>query len=197
MSLFREGKNIFYDPAGDNGLSKEAYWFMGGLLRHAAGMCAITNPLVNSYKRLVPGYEAPVYIAWSMANRSPLVRIPVARGAATRLELRNPDPSCNPYLALSVMLQSGLDGIRNQINPPPAIDRNIYRMTDTDLYDAGVERLPANLYAALKAFEGDELVKSALGEHISKNLLKAKYMEWAEYSSTVHPWEIEKYLRLY
>jgi len=197
MSLFKNGGNAFYDPAGENGLSQEAYWFMGGLMKHAKGMCAITNPLVNSYKRLVPGYEAPVYIAWSMANRSPLVRIPVARGKGTRLELRHPDPSCNPYLALAVMLKCGLEGIKNRIAPPLAIDRNIYNMTEEDLKSAGIERLPANLNHALDALMEDGLIRQTLGSHIVENFLRAKKIEWADYSGAVHPWEIERYLKGY
>ena len=197
MSLFKNGTNAFFDVAGVNGLSKEAYWFMGGLIKHAKGMCAITNPLVNSYKRLVPGYEAPVYIAWSLANRSPLVRIPVARGEGTRLELRHPDPTCNPYLALAVMLKAGLDGLKNKINPPPAVDRNIYNMTDEDLKNAGIDRLPANLNLALDALMEDDLIKDTLGSHILENFMRAKKIEWADYSGAVHPWEIDRYLKGY
>jgi len=197
MSLFKNGINAFYDPKGTNQLSKEAYWFMGGLMRHAKGMCAITNPLVNSYKRLVPGYEAPVYIAWSMANRSPLVRIPSARNEGTRLELRHPDPTCNPYLALAVMLSAGLDGIQNKIDPPPMVDRNIYHMSDDEIKNAGIEKLPTNLNEALDALKEDELIKKTLGSHILENFMKAKKIEWADYSGAVHPWEIERYLKSY
>jgi len=197
MSLFKNGTNAFYDPNGENGLSKEAYWFMGGLMQHAKGMCAITNPLVNSYKRLVPGYEAPVHIAWSLSNRSPLVRIPTARGSGTRLELRHPDPTCNPYLALAVMLSCGLEGIRNKTTPPPAVDRNIYNMSDSDLKNAGIESLPANLNMAIEALLEDELIKKTLGSHILDNYLRAKKLEWADYSGAVHPWEIERYLKGY
>jgi len=197
MSLFKDSTNAFFDPSDKNGLSQEAYWFMGGLMKHAKGMCAITNPLVNSYKRLVPGYEAPVYIAWSMANRSPLVRIPSARGVGTRLELRHPDPTCNPYLALAVMLKCGLEGIRNKTTPPVAVDKNIYQMTDADLRNAGIEKLPQNLSVAINALKEDELIKQTLGKHILENFLKAKAFEWADYSGAVHPWEIERYLKMY
>lgn len=197
MSLFKNGTNAFFDPSDANGLSQEAYWFMGGLMKHARGMAAITNPIVNSYKRLVPGYEAPVYIAWSMANRSPLVRVPVARGVGTRLELRHPDPSCNPYLALAVMLNCGLDGIRNRIDPPPMVGQNIYKMTDKDLRAAGIERMPANLSEALDAMMEDELILHTLGPHVTDNYVKAKRIEWADYSGAVHPWEIERYLKAY
>jgi len=197
MSLFKDGENAFYDPNGENGLSQEAYWFMGGLMRHALGMCAITNPLVNSYKRLVPGYEAPVYIAWSMANRSPLIRVPVARGTGTRLEMRHPDPTCNPYLALAVMLTCGLEGIRKKIAPPPGIDRNIYHMTEADLEEAGITKLPRNLATALDALVQDGLICKTLGSHVLENFLKAKHMEWTDYSGAVHPWEIDQYLKMY
>ena len=197
MSLFKNGANAFCDVSDANGLSKEAYWFMGGVMKHARGMAAITNPLVNSYKRLVPGYEAPVYIAWSMANRSPLVRIPDSRGARTRLELRQPDPSCNPYLALAAMLVSGLDGIKNKIDPPEPVGQNIYKMTDADLKSAGIERMPANLHEALAALQEDELITGALGRHVIDAFLRAKRIEWAEYSGSVHPWEIDRYLKVY
>ena len=166
-------------------------------MKHAKGMCAVTNPLVNSYKRLVPGYEAPVDIAWSLANRSPLIRVPVARGEGTRLELRHPDPTCNPYLALAVMLQSGLEGLRMKTTPPPAVDRNIYSMTDADLKNAGIEKLPANLNMAIEALMNDELIKQTLGSHILENFVRAKRIEWADYSGAVHPWEIERYLKAY
>ena len=197
MSLFKDGQNAFYDPNGKNGLSQEAYWFMGGLMAHARGMCAITNPLVNSYKRLVPGYEAPVHIAWSMANRSPLVRVPVARGQGTRIEMRHPDPTCNPYLALAVMLACGLEGIKNKTNPPPMVDGNIYQMTKSQLADAGIERLPANLGQAIDALKEDQLIKDTLGPHVLESFLRAKEMEWRSYSSAVHPWEIDNYLKGY
>ena len=197
MSLFRGNENAFCDPSDKNGLSQEAYHFMGGLMKHAKGMCAITNPLVNSYKRLVPGYEAPVYIAWSMANRSPLVRIPTARGTGTRLELRHPDPTCNPYLALAVMLKCGLEGIRDKIEPPLAVDKNIYNMTDDDLKNAGIDKLPRNLNVAIEALMEDKLIKETLGTHILENFVKAKNLEWADYSGAVHPWEIERYLKVY
>jgi len=197
MSLFRGGTNAFYDAAGKNGLSKEAYHFIGGLMRHAKGMTAITNPLINSYKRLVPGYEAPVYIAWSFANRSPLIRIPVARGEGTRLELRHPDPSCNPYLAITTMLAAGLDGIRNEIEPPPAVGQNIYHMTDDDLTRAGIERLPRDLNDAVEELLRDEIITTALGKHVVHNYVKAKQIEWKEYTERVHAWERDKYLVLY
>ncbi|MCL2708468.1 MAG: type I glutamate--ammonia ligase [Defluviitaleaceae bacterium] len=197
MSLFAGGKNAFYDPADANGLSREAYWFMGGLMKHARGYSAVTNPLVNSYKRLVPGYEAPVYIAWSMANRSPLVRVPVARGVSTRLELRQPDPSCNPYLALSAMLACGLDGIKNKTRPPGAVGDNIYKMTDEGLLAAGIGKLPTDLREALTALTMDDLVTGTLGPHVTGAFLRAKEIEWMEYSKSVHNWETDRYLKMY
>ena len=145
MSLCKDGKNIFDDPDGELGLSKEAYWFIGGLMKHMKGMAAITNPLVNSYKRLVPGYEAPIYIAWSVTNRSPLIRIPVTRGEGTRVELRCPDSAANPYLTLAVCLQAGLDGIRNQIEPPEAVTENVFEMRMSQKNKLGIEELPADL----------------------------------------------------
>ncbi len=194
MSLFRNGKNAFYDPNGQNGLSEDAYFFMGGLLKHAKAMTAITNPSINSYKRLVPGYEAPVYITWSTANRSPLIRVPVARGNSTRLELRHPDPSCNPYLALAVMLRCGLDGIKKRIKPPAPVDRNIYHLTDQEMTQIGIDKLPADLNAALEALQSDELILSALGDHVVEHYIKAKRIEWMEYIRKVHPWEVKRYM---
>lgn len=197
MSLFKDGKNAFYDENGENQLSKEAYYFIGGLLKHAKALTAITNPLVNSYKRLLPGFEAPVYIAWSTANRSPLVRIPTSRGVTTRVELRNPDPSCNPYLALASTLRAGLDGIKNKIEPPMPIDKNIYSMSDKDLHEIGVEKLPATLEQAIAELMKDELIQETLGKHILDNYVKAKEIEWKRYSQQIHPWEIEEYLKIY
>lgn len=197
MSLFKNGENAFYDKNDENGLSQIAYYFIGGLLKHAKGMTLLTNPIVNSYKRLVPGYEAPVYIAWSTGNRSPLIRIPSARGVGTRIELRHPDPSCNPYLALAAMLSSGLDGIKNKIEPPKTTDQNIYDMTRHELKEMGIEKLPGNLNEAINEMLKDELIVSALGSHIVDNYVKAKRIEWNEYKNLVHPWELYKYLKLY
>ncbi|MDL2248290.1 type I glutamate--ammonia ligase [Tyzzerella sp. OttesenSCG-928-J15] len=197
MSLFKDGKNAFYDPNGKAELSDMAYNFMAGLLKHAKGMAAITNPLVNSYKRLVSGFEAPVYIAWSMSNRSPLIRVPGVRGNGSRLELRNPDPSCNPYLALALMLHAGLDGIEGEMNPPEPIGRNIYHMSDKDLEKSGIERLPKDLKEAMDCLHEDQLLKDALGEHVLENYTKAKNIEWQEYTTLVHPWEVSKYIVQY
>lgn len=194
MSLEKDGKNIFDDPSGELGLSKEAYYFIGGIMKHMRAMTVITNPTVNSYKRLVPGYEAPVYIAWSATNRSPLIRIPAARGAGTRVELRCPDASCNPYLTLAVCLAAGLDGIKNKIEPPKSIDKNIFSMTEEEKRQEGIESLPGTLMEAIEAFEADEFMQEVLGRHISKRYLKAKKEEWNQYRTQVTAWELDAYL---
>jgi glutamine synthetase len=197
QSLFRGDENIFYDPSTPNKLSSEAMYYIGGILKHARAFAAITNPTVNSYKRLVPGYEAPVYIAWSEKNRSPLVRIPAKRGLSTRIEVRNPDPSCNPYLAFAVMLKAGLDGIQNKITPPPAVDYNLYEMTEEEREARGIAALPGDLYAALKELRKDEVIQAALGDHIYERFMEAKRREWDEYNQQVHVWEIERYLTVF
>ncbi|MBU4362354.1 type I glutamate--ammonia ligase [bacterium] len=197
ISLFKNGKNVFYDPKGKCELSKEALYFIGGLLRHAKGFTAITNPLVNSYKRLTPGYEAPVYIAWSERNRSPLIRVPAARGEGARAELRSPDPSCNPYLAFAVILKAGIDGIKNQINPGEPVSQNIYTMSKEEKKSLGIESLPSTLEEALLELDKDEVVKSALTNHILKNYIEAKREEWEDYRIQVHQWELDRYLMIY
>jgi glutamine synthetase len=197
QSLFKNGDNAFYDPADSLQLSEMAYHYMGGLIRHAKGFAALTSPTVNSYKRLVPGYEAPVYIAWSCRNRSPLIRIPAKRGSSTRIELRNPDPSCNPYLAIAVMLKAGLDGIHKKIKPPAPVDQNIYVMTDEEKRNCGIESLPSNLYDAIQELKKDDVIKAALGEHITQRFIDAKELEWHKYNTDVHDWEIKSYLSLY
>lgn len=194
MSLSKDGKNIFHDEKDVNGLSKEAYYFIGGLMKHMKGMTAITNPLVNSYKRLVPGYEAPVYIAWSATNRSPLIRIPSERGENTRIELRCPDPSANPYLALAVCLEAGLDGIRNKIEPPKSIDSNVFEMSEEERRAEGIDAIPGTLMEAVNELEKDELIKETLGEHVAKTYINEKRNEWNEYRSQVSEWEIDQYL---
>lgn len=194
MSLTKDGKNIFDDPAGELGLSREAYWFIGGIIRHVKGMSIITNPLVNSYKRLVPGYEAPIYIAWSVTNRSPLIRIPSTRGPRTRVELRCPDSAANPYLALAVCLEAGLDGIRNQIEPPAAVAENVFEMRVSRKHRLGIESLPADLGAAIEAFGQDAYIQKVLGGHVSEKYAKAKRAEWNEYRAQVTNWEVEHYL---
>ena len=197
ISLLKNGENAFYDPKGKYQLSKEALYFVGGLLKHAKGFTAITNPLVNSYKRLTPGYEAPVYIAWSERNRSPLIRIPATRKEGTRAELRSPDPSCNPYLAFSVMLKAGIDGIKNQLDPGEPVYQNIYTMTKEQKISLGIKSLPSTLNEALLELDKDEVVKSALTDHILENYLEAKREEWENYRIRVHQWELDRYLTIY
>jgi len=194
QSLFKNGSNVFYDPDGRWQLSEEALYYMGGLIKHAPAITAITNPLVNSYKRLVAGYEAPVYIAWSSQNRSPLIRIPAKRGLATRLELRSPDPSCNPYLALAVALKAGLDGIKNKIEPPAPINQNIYHMTAQERLEKSIPSLPANLLDAIHELQKDELIRKALGEHSYNRYVEAKLIEWDEYKIQVSQWELNRYM---
>ena len=197
QSLFSGGKNIFFEPEGPWQLSPTCLYYIGGLLRHAKGFCAITNPLVNSYKRLVPGYEAPTNIAWSERNRSPLVRVPAARGDATRIELRMPDPSCNPYLALAVILRSGLDGIEKQLDPGPPVNKNIYKMSHRERRHLRIDELPMNLSEALDELEKDDLVRETLGDHIFNHFVEAKREEWFDYIRQVSPWEVERYLAAY
>ena len=197
MSLFNEQGNAFFDENGDDQLSETAYHFLGGLLEHARGYTAVCNPIVNSYKRLVPGYEAPVYVAWSGKNRSPLVRVPSSRGLSTRLELRSVDPTANPYLAMAVLLQAGLDGIKRKLNPPKAVDRNIYVMTEEERKASHITDLPSTLHNAIKAMKDDEMVKEALGNHIFNNFIEAKRMEWDAYRQSVSEWEREQYLEMY
>ncbi|MDD3931854.1 MAG: type I glutamate--ammonia ligase [Clostridiaceae bacterium] len=197
ISLLKDGQNIFYDPSERDGLSALAKSFIAGMIRHARGICAITNPLVNSYKRLVPGFEAPCYIAWSSHNRSPLIRIPDARGNATRVELRHPDPSCNPYLALALCLASGLEGIRENLTPPPPTDVNIYALSETDRKELNIDSLPGTLAEAIEEMEKDTLVHKVLGPHITQKYLDAKRSEWDDYRTHVTQWERDAYLRKY
>ncbi|MBA4549568.1 type I glutamate--ammonia ligase [Thermoactinomyces intermedius] len=197
MSLFRGKENVFYDPSDELGLSETARHFLAGILKHARAFTAITNPIVNSYKRLVPGYEAPCYVAWSPKNRSPLVRIPSSRGLSTRIEVRSPDPAANPYLALAVMLKAGLDGIKNQLPLPEQTDRNIYVMDEQERREAGIEDLPASLKEALIELQKDPVMVEALGEHALTHFLEAKEIEWDMFRTNVHPWEREQYMHLY
>jgi glutamine synthetase len=197
QSLFSKGKNAFADDKAERQLSRTCVHYIGGLLRHAKGFCAITNPLVNSYKRLVPGYEAPTAIAWSERNRSPLVRVPASRGANTRIELRMPDPSCNPYLALTVMLRAGLDGIERELDPGPPVNKNIYRMSHRERRHLRIGELPSDLNEALDEFAKSELMRDALGDHIFRHFLAAKREEWDSYIRHVSPWEIDRYLNIY
>ena len=188
------GKNIFADDSDKLGLSEDAYHFIAGILEHAKGMAAVTNPLVNSYKRLVPGYEAPVYIAWSATNRSPLIRIPASRGNGTRVELRNPDPSANPYLVLALCLAAGLDGIKRKLKVPASVDCNIFEMTDEERAASGIATLPENLYEAVQCMKNDKFVCDVLGDHIVEKYTEAKLKEWEDYRTRVSQWEIDEYL---
>ncbi len=197
MSLEKDGKNVFADENGKNGLSEEAYHFIAGLMKHINGIVAITNPLVNSYKRLIPGYEAPVYIAWSAKNRSPLIRIPAARGKGTRVELRNPDPTANPYLALAVCLIAGLDRIKNKLEVCDSVDANIYAMTKKERRERGIDSLPETLIDAVKHLEKDELIMEFLGEETAEKYIEAKKAEWKSYKVAVSEWEVNQYLSTY
>jgi glutamine synthetase len=197
QSLFAKGKNAFYEENAEWQLSRTCLQYIAGLLKHAKGFCAITNPLVNSYKRLVPGYEAPTAIAWSERNRSPLVRVPASRGATTRIELRMPDPSCNPYLALAVMLRAGLDGIEKNLDPGPPVNKNIYKMSHRERRHLRIDELPGNLSEALDELEKNDLMRETLGDHLFDHFLAAKREEWDSYIRHVSPWEVERYLNAY
>jgi glutamine synthetase len=197
MSLFKDGKNSFFDEKGDLQLSDTARQFLAGTIKHATAFTAITNPTVNSYKRLVPGYEAPCYVAWSAQNRSPLIRIPASRGISTRVEVRSVDPAANPYLAMSVLLAAGLDGIKNNLEAPKPIDRNIYVMDKKEREEAGIIDLPATLHAALEELKKDEVIVKSLGGHIFEHFVEAKEIEWDMFRTQVHPWEREQYIQMY
>ena len=194
QSLFKGDTNIFYDENSENGLSEDAMHFMGGLLAHAPALTAITNPIVNSYKRLVPGYEAPVYRAYGLKNRSTLIRIPAARGNATRIEYRSPDPACNPYLAFAVMLEAGIDGMKNKIDPGEAVETDLYQLSEEGLVKSGIKVLPTSLWEAYHSLEEDLVVLNALGSHVSSKFLELKYKEWDEYRVQVFGYEVERYL---
>ena len=194
MSLSKDGRNIFADKTDKFGLSREAYFFIGGIMKHMKGMTAITNPLVNSYKRLVPGFEAPVHIAWSATNRSPLIRIPATHGTGTRIELRCPDPAANPYLALAVCLRAGLDGIANRMMPPESVDCNIFEMSREQRESCGIEEIPGTLIEAIHAMEADGFIKDVLGTHTYTKYIDGKKEEWNRYRSQVTDWEIRAYL---
>ncbi|WLD95248.1 type I glutamate--ammonia ligase [Alkalihalobacillus sp. AL-G] len=197
MSLFKGKENVFYDPSTETGLSEVAMQFLAGIAKHAMSFTAITNPTVNSYKRLVPGYEAPCYVAWSMQNRSPLIRIPASRGLSTRIEVRSVDPAANPYLAMAAMLAAGLDGIKNKLQAPDPIDRNIYVMDKDEREEAGITDLPATLKDALEVFRKSEIMTTALGAHATEHFIELKEIEWDMFRTQVHPWEREQYMSLY
>ena len=194
QSLSKAGKNVFFDPKGEEQLSDAAMGYIAGLLEHLPAITAIANPIVNSYKRLVPGYEAPVYIAWSPGNRSAAIRIPAKRGSATRAELRTPDPTANPYLLFAVMLAAGLDGIKKGKRPPKPVNQNIYHLTDAESRKLKIGALPHNLSAALDALENDKVICAALGDHIAEAYLAEKRAEWDVYKAQVHQWEIDEYM---
>ena len=197
MSLSRDGENIFSDENDEHGLSQEAYYFIGGLMKHIKAITFITNPLVNSYKRLVPGYEAPTYIAWSANNRTPLIRIPESRRSGKRIELRSPDASANPYLALAVCLAAGMEGIREKILPPKEISQNIFELNEEEKKALGIECLPGSLMEAVEEFEKDAFIQKVLGEELSQKFIKAKKAEYDRYRSQVSEWEMNEYLQKY
>lgn len=196
QSLFKNGKNLFYDPNAENGLSEEAFYFIGGLLEHSKALSAVVAPTVNSYKRLVPGYEAPVYIAYGLKNRSTLLRIPASRGNGTRVEYRSPDPSCNPYLAFAAMLEAGLDGIKNKIHPGEPTDFDVFELSAEEISRLGIDTLPSSLWEAYHALEKDEVVKASLGDHIYSKFMANKRKEWDEYRIQVFQYELERYLMI-
>jgi glutamine synthetase len=197
ISLFRGLENAFFDPDTDMNISDLARFFVGGLIEHACAITAIANPLINSYKRLVSGFEAPVYITWSGPNRSSLIRIPAGRGLSTRLEFRSPDPTCNPYLTFAVILAAGLDGIKRGIDPGEPVDLNVYHLTALERESLDIKTLPANLKEALDYLEADKVIRVALGEHVYENIMRLGLSEWEAYNTFVHPWEIERYINNY
>jgi glutamine synthetase len=193
-SLSTEGKNLFYDPSTDNQLSETALRFIAGVMKYAQEFALLTNPTVNSYKRLVPGYEAPCYISWSDANRSTMVRIPAARGNATRIEVRSVDPSANPYLAMSGLLASGLEGVKNEMSPLSPLKKNLFKMSDAERKRLGIKNLPESLKEAIENFSGSSLMKETVGDFLYAKLIEAKTREWDEYKVRVTAYELEKYL---
>ena len=196
QSLFKGGENVFYDPDTETQLSQEAMYFMGGLLQHSPALTAICAPTINSYKRLVPGYEAPVYVAYGLKNRSTLVRIPASRGKGTRVELRMPDPSCNPYLAFAAMLEAGLDGMKNKVDPGEPTEIDVFGKSIEELKTLGIDVLPSSLWEAYHALEQDDVVKSTLGNHIYSQFRDIKKAEWDDYRIQVFDYELDKYLNI-
>ncbi len=197
QSIYKNGKNIFYDEKAIDGLSSVAKYYMAGILQYAPGMTVIANPTVNSYKRLEVGYEAPVNIAWSNENRSTLIRVPRPRGNGTRMELRSPDATCNPYLLFALMIEAGLKGIEEKMTVGLPVDENIFNMSKVELDEKGIEKLPQNLREALEALENDKFLKDVLGNHVYTKILEGKYREWHEYGQEVHEWEINNYFYKY
>ena len=196
QSLFKNGKNIFYDPDGQDEISQEARYFIGGLLNHSKALSAVVAPTVNSYKRLVPGYEAPCYISYGLKNRSTLVRIPASRGNGTRVEFRCPDPSCNPYLAFAAMLEAGMDGINNKMDPGAATEIDVFKLDADGLASKGIDTLPSSLWEAYHALEKDEVVKASLGDHVYNQFMDIKKKEWDDYRIQVFPYELNRYLMI-
>ena len=199
MSLSdKEGRNLFADDQDALRLSRDAYYFMAGILKHMKAMTILTNPLVNSYKRLIPGFDAPIYIAWSpTSNRSSLIRIPSPRGESTRIELRCPDSAMNPYLALAACLSAGLDGIEKKTGLPACVEGNMFTMEPEELRERNVERIPETLGDAIEAYSGDVFMKEVLGEHIYTKYLEAKEQEWRDFRAQVTDWEVSQYLYKY
>ncbi len=197
VSLFKDGKNAFYAEDAEYQLSDEAKYAIGGMLKHVKSITAITNPTVNSYKRLVPGYEAPVYLAWSLANRSALLRVPAKRGSSTRVELRSPDPACNPYLAFAAILEACMDGIRNKIDPPAPVESNIYKLSSKERKKQRIDALPGSLAEALEHLDRSLVAQAALGEHIFNEFMSSKKKEWDSFRTYVSQWELDKYLERY
>jgi glutamine synthetase len=197
MSLFKDGKNAFCDESDPRGLSSLAYNFIAGLLEHVQGFCAVTNPLINSYKRLNHGLEAPCCMTWSTSNRSSLVRIPDSRGQSTRIELRNPDPTCNPYLAFAVCLAAGLDGIERGLTPPQEVRENIYEMDPAVRAARGIEFLPETLKDSINAMMLDHVITDALGPHVTSHYVAGKQREWINYCAQISQWELDNYLIIY
>ncbi|MBW9220748.1 type I glutamate--ammonia ligase [Methanothermococcus sp. SCGC AD-155-M21] len=195
QSIWLNGEPTFYDENAPYQLSDTCLNYIGGILEHAKAIVAITNPTVNSYKRLVPGYEAPVNIAWANKNRSAIIRVPAARGKGARIEFRAPDPSCNPYLAFAVMLAAGLDGIKRKLSAPEPVEKNIFAMSEAEKKELGIESVPSNLKEALDELENNTVLKNALGTHIFENFLEAKYNEWDSFRTAVTDWETKKYLK--
>ena len=194
LTDLRRGVNAFFDPKGTYGISKTALQFLAGVLDHAKAVAALTNPSVNSYKRLVPGWEAPVYLSWGKYNRSVLIRVPPGKGMNARLEYRPTDGSCNFYLAYAAILAAGLDGISRKLDPPDPVEEDIYRMSEKQRAERGIDVLPANLGEALQAFAHDRLMRESLGRSFSDKFLEVKSREWSNFNLTVHEWERKKYL---
>jgi glutamine synthetase len=196
-SLSKGGKNAFFDADSEKGLSQTAIYFIGGLLKHAKAITRVANPTINSYKRLVPGFEAPCYISWSTTNRSALIRVPAARGNGTRSEFRSPDPMCNPYLTFACMLAAGLDGVKNKIMPPESTDVNIYHLSEKERKKMKIEMLPGSLAESQAFLMKDKVLCDALGDLIVENLARIAEAETDAYRLAVHPWELDRYLSTY